>query len=154
MARTKYNVDLDIEKRMHDGIVFASQLEMKYYRDVVLPLTRSGEIRKFELQKKYVLQPKFNNGKKNIKEIAYVADFYLEYSDGHVEVIDTKGCADSTAKMKRKMFWYTYPDIDYRWITYVKKYGGWIDYDECMRLRREAKRAKLEEKGEMIDEQD
>lgn len=148
MARTKYNVDMDIEKRSYDGIVFASQLEMKYYRDVVLPLSRSGDITHFELQKKYVLQPKFNNGSKNVKEIYYMADFYIEYSDGRSEVIDTKGCADSAAKMKRKMFWYVYPDTTYRWVTYVKKYGGWIDYDECARLRRLAKKARLEEKGE------
>ena len=148
VARTKYNVDLDLEKRTYEGIVFASQLEMKYYRDVVLPLSRSGDITYFELQKKYVLQPKFNNGSKNVKEINYIADFYIEYSDGRKEVVDTKGCADSAAKLKRKMFWYVYPDIPYKWVTYVKKHGGWIDYDECARLRRLAKKARLEEKGE------
>lgn len=148
MARTKFNVDAENDKRTYDGIVFDSQMEMKYYRDVVLPLSRSGEIKKFELQKKYVLQPKFTHDGKTVKEISYIADFYIEYRDGRVEVLDTKGYADSTARIKRKMFWYMYPDIDYRWIVYIKKYGGWIDFDECARLRRESKRARSGNKGE------
>lgn len=139
-ARTKFNVDRDISKRTYEGIVFDSKMEMHYFRDVILPLVRSGEIVKYELQKPYELQPKFHNGDKTIHAIVYVADFYVEYSDGRTEVIDTKGYADSTAKMKRKMFWYQYPDTDYKWITYVKKYGGWIEYDKVSKLRREAKK--------------
>lgn len=136
-------MDPDTEKRTYEGIVFASKMEMQYYRDVVLPHMRSGLITKYELQKPYVLQPKFHNGNKTVQPIVYVADFYLEYSDGRPpEVIDTKGCADSVAKMKRKMFWYQYPDQIYRWLTYVKKYGGWVDYDEVARLRRLAKKEK------------
>ena len=115
---------------------------MKYYRDVILPLSRSGEIVRYELQKPYELQPKFHNGVKTVQPIVYVADFFIEYNDGHTEVIDTKGCSDSVARMKRKMFWYLYPNENYKWLTYVKKYGGWIDYDEVNRLRRAAKRAK------------
>ena len=46
-----------------------------------------------------------------------------------------------------KLFWYCYPNIIYKWVTYVKKYGGWIDYDECKKLRNEEKkRKKMEEK--------
>ena len=141
--RTKYNVGSDLSKRTFDGIVFDSCMEMKYYRDVVLPLSRSGEILEYELQKPFVLQPKFHNGKKTVQPIVYVADFYIKYKDGRIEVIDTKGCADSAAKMKRKMFWYHYPNMMYRWITYVIKFGGWVDYDEVNRLRRiEKKKSK------------
>ena len=113
MERTKFNVDKDTEKRTFDGIIFDSQMEMRFYRDVVLPQSRSGNIKHFELQKKYILQPKFHNGKKTVQPIVYVADFFIEYSDGTVEVIDTKGCPDSVAKIKRKMFWYLYTDITY-----------------------------------------
>lgn len=140
IARTKFNVDKDTEKRTCDGIVFDSVLEMKYYRDVVLPKMESGEITYYELQKKYILQDGFEREGKRILPITYVADFYIEYSDGHTEVIDIKGCPDTTAKIKRKLFWYKYPDIDYQWITYVKKFGGWGGYDEFNKLRREAKR--------------
>ena len=140
--RTKYNVGSDLSKRTFDGIVFDSCMEMKYYRDVVLPLSRSGEILEYELQKPFVLQPKFHNGKKTVQPIVYVADFYIKYRDGKSEVIDTKGCADSAAKMKRKMFWFHYPDVDYRWITYSKIDGGWVDYDDLKKARKERKKLK------------
>lgn len=125
---------------MHDGIVFDSVLEMKYYRDVVLPKKESGEILYFELQKKYILQDGFERNGKKILPITYVADFYIEYSDGHVEVIDIKGCPDTTAKIKRKLFWHRYPELDYIWVSYIKKFGGWGDYDEYNKLRRDAKK--------------
>jgi len=116
-------------------------MEMKYYRDVVLPRSRSGQIKHFELQKEYVLQPKYTHDGQTIRPITYVADFYIEYADGNAEVIDIKGCPDAVSKIKRKMFMYQYPDTTYRWITYVKKWGGWRDYDDISRLRKEAKKA-------------
>ena len=118
MARSKFNVSSDKEKRTYNGIVFDSQLEMKYYRDVVLPLEESGQIKYYELQKPYELQPKFTHDGKTVQPIKYVADFYIEYADGHTEVIDTKGMPDSTALMKRKMFWYHFPDTVYKWVCY------------------------------------
>lgn len=131
---------------MHDGIIFDSVMEMKYYRDVLCPKVERGDVVKFELQKPYELQPKFSHDGRNVQAITYVADFFVVYKDGHKEVIDTKGCPDSTAILKRKLFWYRFPDVDYQWITYVKKFGGWINYDDCKRLRREEKRRKEAEK--------
>ena len=141
--RTKFNVDKDKAQRTCDGIVFDSIMEMRYYRDEILPNYRSGRIRRFELQKEYVLQPKFTRDSKMVRPITYVADFYVEYDDDSCEVIDTKGFADSTAKMKRKMFWYHYPDIKYRWICYSKIDGGWCDYDTVQHNRKLRKSAKL-----------
>ncbi len=122
-------------------------MEMRYYRDVVLPQVRSGDITKYELQKQYILQPKFTYDDKVVRPIVYVADFYVEYKDGRIEVIDTKGCPDSVAKIKRKMFWYIYPDITYRWICYSKidgneENGGWCDYEHVQEQRIERKKAK------------
>ena len=115
--RTKFNVDKDNSKRTYDGITFDSILEMKYYRDVVLPKMESGEIKHYELQKKYILQNGFDRNGKKVLPITYIADFYIEYFDGQTEVIDIKGCPDTTAKIKRKLFWHKYPNIDYQWIT-------------------------------------
>ena len=140
MARSKYNVDKDTAKRTYNNIVFDSVLEMKYYRDVILPNVESGLIKYYELQKEYELQPKFTHNGKTVLPIKYVADFYIEYTDGHKEVIDTKGCPDSVAILKRKLFWYHYPTVDYKWITWVKKFGGWIEYEEYKRLKREEKK--------------
>ena len=146
MERSKFNVDVDKEKRTHNGIVFDSQLEMKYYRDVLCPSVESGLIAHYELQKVYELQPKFVHDGKTVKPITYVADFYIEYADGHTEVIDTKGCPDNVARIKRKMFWYLFPDVNYRWMSYVKKWGGWLDYETVRSLRAAAKREKKKEK--------
>lgn len=147
MDRSKFNVDKDKEQRTYDGIVFDSKLEMRFYRDVVLPQKRSGKIKQFELQKKYILQPEFRHDGKAVQPITYVADFYLEFADGHIEVIDTKGCPDSVAKLKRKMFWYIFPDIIYRWICYSKIDGnednqGWCDYEYVQHQRKLRKKNK------------
>ncbi len=122
--------------------MFDSVLEMKYYRDVICPKLESGEIIKCELQKPYELQPEFIHDGKTVLPIKYVADFAVTYKDYRIEVIDTKGMPDTTAKLKRKLFWYVYPDIEYKWITYVKKYGGWLEYDLVKKLRSQEKRNK------------
>lgn len=119
-------------------------MEMRYYRDVLCPLLESGDVVSYELQKPYELQPKFIHDGKNVRAITYVADFEMIYKDGHKVVVDVKGMPDSVAKIKRKLFWYLYPDVDYKWVTYVKKFGGWIDYEECKRLRDAERRAKKE----------
>lgn len=135
--RTKFNVTKDINKRTYDGIIFDSVLEMRYYRDVLCPLVKSGDVVHYELQKPYELQPKFIHAGKTVQPIKYVADFFIVYKDGHEEVIDTKGCPDSVAIIKRKMFWYCYPDVDYKWVTWVKKFGGWIEYEKYKKLKKE-----------------
>jgi hypothetical protein len=140
--RSKFNVDKDKSKRSYNGIVFDSVLEMKYYRDVILPSVENGDITHYELQKSYELQPKFHKNNKTVKAITYIADFYVEYSDGTSKVIDIKGMPDNVAKLKRKLFWYKYPDIDYVWITYSKCDGGWIEYETLKKLRQLRKKVK------------
>ena len=142
MNKTKFNVDKDKSRRTYNGIEFDSILEMKYYRDVVLPKLESGDIIKVDLQVKYELQPKFLHDNKTVQPINYVADFVIKYADGTIEVIDTKGCPNSTAILKRKMFWYVYPDIVYRWICYSKIDGGWVDYDYVKQQRTKRKKSK------------
>lgn len=140
---SKFNVSKDTSKRMYNGIIFDSNLEMRYYRDVILQGVKDGSIVEYELQKPYELQPKFTHKGKTVLSIKYVADFWIRYVDGHEEVIDIKGFADNTALLKRKMFYYKYPNIDYKWVTYNIKWGhGWIDYDELQRLRKEVKKIK------------
>lgn len=147
MRSSKFNVDKDISKRTYGGITFDSVLEMKYYRDVVCPLKESGDIVYCELQKPYELQPKFEHDGFNVQPIKYVADFFIIYKDGREEVVDTKGYPDTTAIMKRKMFWYHYPDVTYKWITYSAMDGGWTDY-EVVKKRRSASRLEKKHKEE------
>lgn len=140
---SKFNVSKDTEQRTYNGIVFDSVMEMRFYRDVVLPQVESGQIVRYELQKPYVLQPEFVRGNATIRPITYVADFYLEFADGRSEVIETKGCPDSLALAKRKMFWYHYPDVEYRWVCYSKIDGGWCDYEAVKKARKQRKKEKL-----------
>lgn len=145
MTRSKFNVSGDKTKRTYNDITFDSELEMRYYRDIILPNVDNGMIKKFELQKEYVLQEKFKHDDKTIQPIKYVADFYIEYSDGRIEVLDTKGMADATAKLKRKMFWYEFPDIEFKWIGYSKIDGGFVDYEYIQQQRRLRKKRKQQQ---------
>lgn len=151
---SKFNVDKDKSKRTFDNIVFDSEMEMKFYRDVVLPYSDSGQITYYELQKKYDLQPAFKYNDIKQQAIRYVADFYLEYSDGKSVIIDIKGHADPVAKLKRKMFWYKYPDTDYRWITYSKIDGGWVDWDYVQKQRNKRRKDRLEAKQAKLEGED
>lgn len=140
--RTKFNVGKDTAKRTYNDVVFDSVLEMKYYRDVILPRVGSGEIVKYELQKPYILQPEFRRDNKKVQAITYVADFYLEFKDGTSKVVDVKGMPDAVAKLKRKMFWYTHPEVDYRWVSFSAIDSGWCDYEYIIKCRRERKKLK------------
>jgi hypothetical protein len=153
MERTKFNVDKDTEKRTYNGIVFDSVLEMRYYRDVLCPLVESGDVVKYELQKPYELQPKFVHDGKNVKPITYVADFYMEFKDGSIKVVDTKGCPDSVAVLKRKLFWYRYPEIDYVWMCYSKIDGGWQTYEYVKKQRAARKLAKKRAQAEQEEKE-
>ena len=139
--------------RTYDGIVFDSILEMKYYRDVLCPLVESGDVVRFELQKPYELQPKFKHDDKNVHPITYVADFFIVYKDGTEVVIDTKGCPDSVANIKRKLFWYKFPDVDYRWVTYSGIDGGWCSYEYVKKQRAIRRKAKREAQKEKMEEE-
>lgn len=141
-TRTKYNVGKKTEDRTYDGIVFDSAIEMKYYRDIILPMLRIGEVTHCERQKKYILQPAFNYCGKKVMPIEYKADFYIVDKNGKETTIDIKGCPDAVAKLKRKMFWYTYPNIDYIWIGYSKADGGWVTYESIIAGRKRRKKNK------------
>ena len=142
MGRSKFNVSSDKTKRTYNDIVFDSELEMKYYRDVLLPQVSNGEVVDYELQKVYELQPSFKYEGKTVRAINYVADFFIIYKDGHEEVVDTKGMPDSVATIKKKMFTYKYPEISYKWIAYSKIDGGWCEYDYIKKQRALRKRAR------------
>lgn len=131
------------DKHTDKTVQFASNIEKKYYDEVVLPKFKSGEIIDYDLQKKYILQDKFRrpNGEL-IRAIDYVADYWLLYADGHEEVKDTKGAGlliDSVAKIKRKMLFNRYPDLDFEWITWSSK-TSWINWDKLMKMKREEKK--------------
>ena len=127
------------KKVVVDGIKFDSKLECDYY----LKLKRDkdlGLIKDFELQPKFLLQPKFKKNNKSYRAITYTADFKVFYNDGSVEIIDIKGMKTTEFKLKEKMFEYNFPNLSLKCLSYVKKYGEWIDFDELTKIRRNNRR--------------
>lgn len=141
-SESKYNVSKDKDKREYGGRIFDSEVEKLYYQNVVLPGVEDGTIESYELQKKYILQPSFMKDGKRVLPIEYKADFYIKYSDGKELVVDIKGFPDSVAKLKRKMFWFVYPNIDYVWLTYIKKEDKWYTYEERQKINKAKKKEK------------
>ena len=96
-----------------DGIKFDSTMESEYYL-YLKDLKEKGIVTNFEMQVKYLLQEKFKYKETTIREINYIADFKVTYSDVHEEVIDVKGQILNDFKLKRKMLIFKYPEIDFR----------------------------------------
>jgi hypothetical protein len=130
---TKYGA----KKIVHDGITFDSQLEGAYYLHLK-EIQQKGEIAAFNLQPSFLLQESFKKDGKTIRKIEYVADFEILHHDETIEVVDIKGMITETAKLKVKLFQKKYP-YKLSLITYVKKYGGWVELNELKRLRRAKK---------------
>jgi hypothetical protein len=111
-----------MEKRQHkynarkteiDGVTFDSKREAQRYVKLKARAA-AGEIHALQLQPRFELQPSFKgaNGK-TIRAIHYVADFqYVE--NGRVIVEDAKGMETAVFKLKRKLFLFTYPDVELR----------------------------------------
>lgn len=148
--RSKYGVDLT-EKgkrdRTYQGILYDSKSEMQFYIEFIEPMIKSGEIIKVERQVTYILQDGFTNfeGKK-ILPIKYKSDFNCTYKNNHLVVFDVKGKADNLSKLKRKLMWKKYPDLDFKFVGRSLIDGGWLEYDELCKLRKERKKSKKKAK--------
>lgn len=132
---SKYNA----KKVEYKGIVFDSKVECEYYQ--YLEKKMNGvTYNRIEIQPRYELIPKFGDQRKT----EYIADFALYLDNDLIEVIDVKGMATTTAKLKAKLFRYKYPDVKLTWICKAPKYTGleWIEYDELIKVRRKRKREK------------
>ena len=81
---------------------------------------KDGTLKDYKLQQKYLLQPSFKYFGKPIREINYISDFDLYYSNGDFVVIDTKGMATADAKIKAKLFKYKYLKQIWQMLTSVK----------------------------------
>lgn len=141
-----------------DGIMFHSKMESKYYI-YLKKLKELGEVVKFELQPAYVLQDKFivvdgeiiygeddrflklkkKHKAETIRAIKYIADFIVTYSDGRVEVVDTKGKSTVDFEIKRKMLLCKNPTIDFK-VLIVNKDEEWVDYYQYQKDLRAKKR--------------
>ena len=127
MNRSKYWA----KKVILDWINFDSEIEARFYSE------NKEEI--YKVHPRYILQPSYRGPSgKIVKAITYIADFEMMNGD----VIDVKGKATEVANIKRKIFWYMFPNMKLKWLWYVQKHGGRIDYGELESIRRHAKKAK------------
>lgn len=137
--KTKKTTKYKATKVTIDEIVFDSKAEGKYYEELKRQKEK-GIIQNFSLQPTFLLQEAFKKNGKSFRKIEYRADFKIFYPSGEVEIIDVKGMVTPEFKIKQKMFEYKYPDISLKIIKEVQKYGGWIEFDEWQRLKREEKK--------------
>jgi len=131
---SKYNST----KIIVDGITFDSKLESAYYIYLKDRLAKN-EIKGFMLQPTYELTPSYIKEGKKIRPTTYTPDFLIKYLDDSVEAIDIKGFPTQASELKKKWFGYRYPNIKLTWITYIKKYGGWIEVDELKKRKKKRK---------------
>lgn len=136
MTATKYNS----KKVEIDGYTFDSQIEARYYQRLKW-LQEHKEILFFRLQPRYLLQEAFKKNGRTYRKIEYIADFEIHHLDGSIEVVDVKGMETEAFKIKKKLFEKKYPH-KLSLITYVKKYGGWIELEELKKRRKQPKKVK------------
>ena len=94
MLKHKYHA----KKTIRDGLNFPSRLEAKHY-DQLKTMQAAGEILFFLRQIPFDLPG-------NTK---YRADFMLFFTDGHVEIWDSKGVLTTDFIMKKKVVEALYP---------------------------------------------
>jgi Protein of unknown function (DUF1064) len=131
---SKYNA----KKTIIDGIQFDSQIEGQYYL-YLKDKQEKGWIAGFTLQPRYLLEEGFEKAGKKYRPIYYVADFEILNNDGSIDVVDVKGFVTETAKMKFKLFNKKYHH-KLSLVTYVRKYGGWVELGELKKLKSAEKR--------------
>jgi len=119
-----------------DWYKFDSTIEWDYYLYL-----KNKWIDEFTIHPKYELQPKFVIWDNKIMAVNYMADFSIMV-DWKECVIDIKGMATETAKLKRKMFMYKYPDKELQRIVRYKKER--VDYFDNIKRRKEAKKLKVQ----------
>ena len=128
---SKYNA----KKVELDGHLFDSKVEAEYYT-LLQSKVKNGEIKSFSIQPKYVLIPKFEKNGIKYREMTYTPDFLIVNNDDTELVVDVKGFSTLASELRKKLFDYLYKDIELIWLTYSKKYGGWLKYEELKKQRK------------------
>ena len=100
------------EKTKTDGISFDSKKEATRYRTLRVQ-EFVGFISDLELQPEFILQDGFRHKGEWIHPIKYRADFRYTNSDGIVVVEDAKGHRTKEYRIKKKMLFKRYPDINF-----------------------------------------
>jgi len=112
MSRSKYGN----RKVQADGYTFDSKAEHNRYIELQL-LLENGYIKDLKVHPVFELQKPFKDRSgKRWRAITYEADFaYIDCFDGKEvpTVEDVKGAETAVFKLKRKLFLFRYPDIEF-----------------------------------------
>jgi hypothetical protein len=108
-----------------DWINFDSLLESKYYEENKSQIKRCHP--------RFILQNSFKKYWKKIRLVYYEADFELK----DWTIIDVKWYPTETAKLKKKLFDFAYPDTTL--LRVVKYKWEWIDYDDNQKRKKKNK---------------
>lgn len=100
------------KKKEIDGLLFDSKKEADFYCELKMR-KMVGEIKGFELQVPFELQPSFKHNGKTVRNIKYIADFVITYPDGKQVVVDVKGFKTDIYRLKKKLLLYRYPEISF-----------------------------------------
>lgn len=114
-----------------NDISFDSIMESRFYLRL-LEMKAAKQIKSFDMQVTYELQPKFKDkiSGKSVRAITYIADFVITDSMDNVMVVDVKGKETDVFKLKKKLFQYKYPDIRFMCMRWVSKVNDWFELDE------------------------
>ena len=123
-------------KPIINGIQFDSIMESQFYL-YLLKLKKDHEIKSFERQKTFELQPSFKTKKgKTVRSITYVADFVVIDKNGITSAVDVKGVETDTFKIKKKLFQYRYPDICFLCLRWVPSEGQWLELQDIPKRKK------------------
>lgn len=100
------------KKTVVDGIKFDSKKEADRYL-VLKYMLKNKEIEELQLQPKFLLQDSYKYRGKTVRKIYYIADFSYK-QNGALVVEDVKGKKTEVYKLKKKLFLYKYPKMDFR----------------------------------------
>lgn len=129
-----------------NDIVFDSVMEGMYYA-YLLELKRKKLVKKIERQVTYVLQEGFTHpiSRKKIRPITYIADFVITDDKGEKLVVDVKGKKTPEFRIKEKLFFHRYPELEFicvQWDSFEKE---WRNLDDIEKDKRARKREKKKE---------
>lgn len=74
-----------------DTLDFDSEAERRYYDRVILPALKDGSICKVTLHRTFELLPATENHGRKYRAIRYSLDFFIEYKDQKIRVVEVKG---------------------------------------------------------------
>jgi hypothetical protein len=101
------------KKIMCDGHKFDSIKEKNWYLKYK-HMVELGIIKDLELQPKFILQETFKYEGKINRMITYSADFrFYDIATKRIIVVDVKGFKTEVYKIKRKLFLFKFPDINF-----------------------------------------